>query len=167
MMNPDGSNQKLVAQQDCAMTTLKYFEDKAMITGDGKYRLAYVSGGSGQQIAIQDSTGKNIRIVVTLDGANYSVAFAPDNYRFAFVSEVDVNDEIYTSNTDGVKTRRLTFNTWEWDKHPSFDITGKRIVFWSNRTFAKQIWMMNDDGSDQHNISNNAFNDWNPMWIWP
>ena len=116
---------------------------------------------------LRDSAGKLVRRATTLDGMNYSPSYAPDNYRFAFVSEVDVNDEIDTSNTDGIKTRRLTFNTWEWDKHPTYDITGKRIAFWSNRTFAQQIWMMNEDGSDQHNISNNAFNDWNPIWIWP
>ncbi|MHB0877334.1 MAG: TolB family protein, partial [Anaerolineae bacterium] len=63
--------------------------------------------------------------------------------------------------------RRLTNNTWEWDKHPSFNSDGSQIVFWSNREAQwKHIWLMNADGSEQHNLSGwLQSNDWDPVWV--
>jgi TolB protein len=73
---------------------------------------------------------------------------------------------VYTVNVDGSDQQRLTKNAWEWDKHPSWSPDGTQIVFYSNRyTGWRQIWVMNADGSDQHNISNNEYNDWDPVWI--
>ena len=92
---------------------------------------------------IRDAKGQLVRRVTTLDGMNYSPAWAPDPAHLVFVSEIDMNDEIYTVNVDGSKTRRLTQNKWEWDKHPSWSVDGKNVVFWSNReTMRKQIWMI-------------------------
>jgi len=60
----------------------------------------------------------------------------------------------------------VTKNDWEWDKHPSWSPDGGRLVFWSNRvTGYAQIWLMNDDGSYQTNLSNNKFEERDPIWI--
>ena len=29
----------------------------------------------------------------------------------------------------------------------------------------KQIWVMNLDGSGAHNLSQNQYNDWDPIWV--
>ena len=61
---------------------------------------------------------------------------------------------------------RLTFNDWEWDKHPTWSPDGAKIAFWSNRdTARRQIWVMNADGSGQRNLSNSDYNDWDPVWV--
>jgi Tol biopolymer transport system component len=40
------------------------------------------------------------------------------------------------------------------------------IAFKSNRdTGHFQIWVMNADGSDMHNISNSPYNDIDPVWV--
>jgi Tol biopolymer transport system component len=72
-------------------------------------------------------------------------------------------------NSSGyVTAHRLTKNDWEWDKHPTFSPDGATIAFWSNReTGRAQIWAMNQDGSSQRNISNNEWNDWDPVYIVP
>jgi hypothetical protein len=172
MMDPDGSNQKPAGiSASCAMSVTAFFQNRMVTFNDGAYRLYTESlgkGGTGTSIFLRDSVGKLVRRVTTYDGVNYDTALAPDQGRIAFVSEVDMNDEIYTINIDGTKGRRLTFNTWEWDKHPSWSVDGKYIVFWSNRqTMRQQIWLMHDNGDLQHNISNNNFNDWDPIWIYP
>lgn len=101
-----------------------------------------------------------------LNGMSYDAVWSPVDYRIAFVSSSSGGDEIYTIRPDGSELQRLTFNDWEWDKHPSWSPDGTQIVFWSNReTARRQIWIMNADGSGQRNLSNNEYNDWDPVWV--
>jgi TolB protein len=59
----------------------------------------------------------------------------------------------------------MTWNEWEWDKHPSWSPDGTQIVFWSNRTGHQQIWVMDADGGNLYSLSRTGFNDWDPVWI--
>ncbi|MCC6457202.1 MAG: PD40 domain-containing protein [Caldilineaceae bacterium] len=96
----------------------------------------------------------------------YDPVWSPVDNTIAFVSPDPGNDEIFLINADGTGLTRLTTNEWEWDKHPSWSPDGSRLVFWSNRdTQRKQIWVMNRDGSNLRNLSNNDFNDWDPVWV--
>lgn len=169
VMEADGSNQTPLSDYvACGHTTYDYFQERLSWSNDSLWRLLVERAGSGTSIFLRGAAGQLVRRVTTLDGTNYDPAWAPDQARLAFVSQVDMNDEIYTVAIDGTKTRRLTFNTWEWDKHPSWSVDGQNIVFWSNReTARKQIWIMRDDGQGQRNLSNSAFNDWDPIWINP
>ena len=40
-----------------------------------------------------------------------------------------------------------------------------KIVFLSDQLGEPAALVMDPDGSDQHNISNNEYNDWDPVWI--
>lgn len=118
------------------------------------------------QIQIHSYEYGDTRQITTLQGTSYDPAWAPRTDLIAFVSTDPGNDEIYTVGADGAIVTRLTHNTWEWDKHPSWSPDGNQLVFWSNRESGRrQLWMMNADGSDQVNISNNEYNDWDPIWI--
>ena len=118
------------------------------------------------QIQIYAPAYNSMRQITTLRGASYDPAWSPAGGWIAFVSTDSGGDEIYRVDPAGTATQRLTFNAWEWDKHPSWSPDGSRIVFYSNRdTGRRQLWLMAADGSDQQNLSNNAYNDWDPVWV--
>ncbi len=98
--------------------------------------------------------------------ANYDPAWSPTSDWIAFVSTLSGGDDIYKIRTDGEELTRLTFNTWEWDKHPTWSPDGSQIAFFSNRESGRrQIWIMDADGSEQRNLSRNEFEDWDPVWV--
>ena len=116
-------------------------------------------------VFIQDKLYKQTNLLAPVNGWSYDPVFSPRDNRIAFVSAQGGNDEIYSINPDGSDMRRLTSNTWEWDKHPSWSPDGSQIVFWSNRdTGRRQLWVMNADGSNPHLLLKSTFNDWDPVW---
>jgi len=96
---------------------------------------------------------------------------SPDGRTIVFTSLKDGDLDIYTMNIDGTHVRRLT-NTPGYDGGPFFSPDGKQIVYraWhpSDTALANyrallnqrlvrptrmEIWVMNADGSDQHQIT--------------
>jgi hypothetical protein len=103
--------------------------------------------------------------LTTLGGASYDPAWSPSGEWIVFVSTNTGNDEIYRVSPDGQTVQQLTFNSFEWDKHPTWSQDGSQILFFSNReTGRRQLWIMNVDGGGQRNYSSNAFEDWDPVW---
>jgi hypothetical protein len=116
-------------------------------------------------IFIRSNEYQQTRELTTHDRFSYDPAWSPVGDQITFVSR-DGNDEIYVINADGSNLRRLTSNTWEWDKHPSWSPDGTQIVFWSNRgTGRRQLWIMNADGSNQRPLMDSRYNDWDPIWV--
>jgi len=106
--------------------------------------------------------------------------------KIAFISNRDGNWEIYVMNADGSELENLTNNpaddatpSWSpdgkkiafvsvrdflWDYEPSWSPDGKKIAFWSNRDGNREIYVMNADGSEQRNLTNNPADDVDPSW---
>ena len=97
--------------------------------------------------------------------------------RIAFESDRDghiLNNfwayEIYVMDNDGGNQRNLTNNPAD-DRDPSWSPDGKRIVFMSNRDgHAKHGWLtsdifvMDNEGDNQRNLTNNDRFDVSPSW---
>ncbi len=118
------------------------------------------------QIFVQERASGAVSQFLDVRGATFDPEWAPDGASVALVSDEAGNDEVYVASRDGLSWRRLTMNTWEWDRHPTWSPDGNQIVFYSNRTDGRrQLWVMNADGTGLRNLSNNDYNDWNPVWI--
>lgn len=140
-------------------------------------QLALSPDGANRALVRQDDNGNlqiygeslqygTVRKITALGGNNYDPAWSPTGEWIAIVNTETGGDEIYRVDPSGAVAQRLTVNTWEWDKHPSWSPDGTQIVFYSNREAGRrQLWIMNVDGSNQRNLSSNSYNDWDPIWV--
>ncbi len=174
VMKPNGCCARPVADPE----SLDKIREKQQYAPNGKWRVfVEAPGESSNKVNLYiwrmdvPSNWEHKYLLLDNGSINYAPAFSPDSQWIVFVSQVTGNDEIWKISSDFFNPKppiRLTHNTWEWDKSPTWSPDGKYIAFWSNRiTGRKQIWVMNADGSEQHNISNNPYNDWDPVWLWP
>ena len=92
--------------------------------------------------------------------------------QIAFSSERDGNPEIYVMDADGGNQRRLTNNRHD-DWSPSWSPDGKRIALVSDRDGhpdvipgrpTSEIYVMDADGGNQQNLTNNPTDDRDPSW---
>ncbi len=91
-----------------------------------------------------------------LDEAD-SCPLIANQYRIALSSSRNGNYEIYTMNADGTGTTRLTFITSATDDEPSFDASGNKILFTSNRNNSRdEIYVMNANGAGVTRLTNIA-----------
>ncbi len=188
VMRPDGSEQQPVMDSSGLYEHLK---EQVTWSPDNQRRIwVEQDGQSERSVAIYmwrydvPQHWRETRVELLNNSAvNYHPTYSPDMGSIAFTSQRRAGptdgdwglwgDEIfilYFSDYNGqyVKPRRLTNNDWEWDKHPTFSPDGQTLAFWSNRDSGRaQIWAMNVDGSNQRNLSNNLWNDWDPVWLIP
>jgi hypothetical protein len=83
-------------------------------------------------------------------------AASPDGSRIAFVGLDDFGSRnIFVANRNGSGLQQLTFNM-EMDDQPAWSRDGTRIAFRSIRAGVSDIFVMNTDGTDQRNLTNNA-----------
>jgi Tol biopolymer transport system component len=139
---------------------------------DGK-KIVFESRRDGNSeiytINANGSGAKRLTKNLVFDG---DPAWSPDGKSIAFSSDRDGNREIYAMNADGSDPRRLT-NTGSvvgdvllqaLDADPAWSPDAKKIAFEANRDGNYEIYVMNADGSDEHNLTANESLDALPAW---
>ncbi|MGQ9627453.1 MAG: SH3 domain-containing protein, partial [Anaerolineae bacterium] len=181
VMDPDGTNvmrltERWVYDLACELDTFSPDRSQRLFVYDGKvdergkvdHQIWVQNLADGWIWPLVNNSGVNIKSFY-VPGWDFDPAWSPDSRHIAYVSLTDGNEEIHVVDKDDTARpdRRLTANTWESDRHPSYSPDGSQIVFWSNRDVGrKQIWIMNADGSEQRCLlCNNPYNDWDPVWI--
>jgi Tol biopolymer transport system component len=147
-------------------------------SGDGE-RIVFMRG---THIWTMNADGSEARQITEGIGLHQHPAWSSDGRYIAFCSTRDAtpehpwNWEIYlldvsTPVITHVRAdilRRLTFNT-HTDEYPRWSPDGRKIAFVSDRdstgtTRNDEIYVMNNDGSDQQRVTSDAAWDWYPAW---
>lgn len=166
MMNPDGSD---VAR----LTSMDFYNranEREAYSTDKRFRAFALREKGGRnliQLFYDDYTFNSVHQLTQFGaGTAWAPAWSPNGDSIVFVSSESHNDEIWLLQKGQWPATQLTHNKWEWDHHPSWSPDGKQIIFSSNRGTGKnQLWVMDADGNNQHQLISFAFEAWDPVWV--
>jgi Tol biopolymer transport system component len=136
------------------------------------YSLGYVWALYDYDLYVADSSGRGTRRLTANPGYDAEGTLSPDGQTIVFTSLRDGDLDIYTMRVDGTGLRRLT-QALGYDGGPFFSPDGKRIVYraWHPQTAQDsadyvgliqrslvrptrmEIWVMNADGANQHQVT--------------
>lgn len=88
----------------------------------------------------------------TSQGTWMSLDVSPDGREITF----DLLGDLYTMPISGGKAKRITSGV-AWDIQPTYSPDGKTIAFTSDRSGGDNIWLVDRDGSNARQVSNEKF----------
>ena len=163
-MDADGRNQRPLSRESWTL----YSELEAQLPYSPNGQELMVARGEGQLDLWRANlvNGQELRVTST-QKPEYDAAWSPVDNRIVYVSEETGNGDIYLLNLDGSAVTRLTDNVDDFDKHPTWSPDGTKIAFWSDMGFNKtrQIWQIDLATNILTSLSDNPFNDWDPVWV--
>jgi TolB protein len=94
--------------------------------------------------------------------------WSPDGLWIVFTTSRDGFQELYRMAPDGSRQERLTENVNINDLYAHYSPDGQYIAYMTNYSVGDgtgEIWVMNADGSDQRQLTNNDRDDGAPVWL--
>ena len=148
-----------------------FFASVPITLTEGPYHHAFpVFSPNAVTIAFQsDRTGKNEIYTVNSNGMNLKrlttsifgaqlPAWSPNGYKIAYMGD----GGIHIVNSDGSDDRQLTDHAEDYK--PVWSPRGGRLLFVSRRDGNTEVYVMNEDGTGQKNLTLNSSSDDSPSW---
>ena len=128
--------------------------------------------------------GSDLRALVSSPGYDAESTITRDGKHIVFTSTRNGDLDIYTMNADGTNVKQLTHELG-YDGGPFWSYDGKKIVYRAEHPKTPQevadykallaqglirpgnleIWVMNADGSDKHQVTHNGAANFAPYWL--
>lgn len=128
--------------------------------------------------------GSNVKPLTTAPGYNAESTITRDGKHIVFTSTRDGDIDIYTMDADGSHVRQVTHELG-YDGGPFWSYDGKKIVYRAEhpttpeqiadykallargliRPGNLEIWVMNADGSNKHQVTHNGAANFAPYWL--
>lgn len=128
--------------------------------------------------------GSGVKPLTTAPGYNAESTITRDGKHIVFTSTRDGDIDIYTMDADGSHVRQLTHELG-YDGGPFWSYDGKKIVYRAEhpqtpeqiadykdlvargliRPGNLEIWVMNADGSNKHQVTHNGAANFAPYWL--
>ena len=166
VMNADGSGRQQVTNDIVSTRFVSWSRDGTKIA----FYHRPLIGFNKNKIYVVNLDGTGL-VELTKDLADidhFGAAWSPDGTKIAFYSsELGLNwSHIYVVNTDGTNRVNLTIHhPLGINRVPQWSPDGREILFQTKRDGNWEIYLMNADGSDPVNLTNNPFNDEHPAWF--
>jgi len=112
--------------------------------------IVFISDRTGiPQLFITDSDGVNVRRLIFSNIYTDSPEWSPTGERIVYVSRMQRGEfNIFTTDVSGNYQQQLTSGT-KRNENPSWSPDGRFLAFVSNRNGKSQLFVMNNDGSNQ------------------
>ena len=137
------------------------------LSADGK-RLAYGirdTRANVMKVAFNPSTRTVVGEPAPVTQGSRSIGAVevlPDGESLTF-HRVGVQEDLFTSRSDGTGTRRLT-NDRYLDRYARWSPDGSKISFFSNRSGSYQLWTINPDGRGIHQLTKDPSEPVHTVW---
>lgn len=122
-------------------------------------KIAFASNRDGElSIYVMDADGSNVTRVTTTPVA-FSPTWSPDGTKLAFEGvrpfQSANNADIWIVNPDGTGLTNVTQTDDSWEEYPAWSPDGSRIAFDANDGADTEIFVMNADGSNRLQLTDN------------
>ena len=170
VMNADGTGREYVGSMERLASSFDALRESERFSPDGQYRVSTSSVDGTANIIMHvpysEQWGQlGPKPVTRLTRITYDPVWSPDGAWIAFVTQENESDDVWLTRPDSSEQHALMRNDWEWDKHPTWSPDSQNIAFFSNREGVVQIFVMDVNGRNPHNISRVPWPEYDPIWV--
>ncbi|MGQ0541687.1 MAG: beta-sandwich domain-containing protein [Blastocatellia bacterium] len=161
VMNADGNNQRQL--------TFVGYSDGVDWSPDGNKIVFSRLDFSGQNIYVMNADGTGQTAIPQHCVSNVYPNWSPDGSKIAFSCYNDLAFApavICTMNANGSNAACITYEKGRDDFYPSWSPDSSRLTFsgWGYSTGYSQIYVIKADGTNLVQVTQNAFNSFDPDW---
>jgi len=141
------------------------------VSPDGS-KIAFSSDRSGRpMIYLMNISGGDVKRITFAGHYNSTPSWTPDGKKIAFAGfdREKGNFDIFVVGTDGTGLLRLTSarktnGKWANNEDPAVSPDGRHVLFISDRTGTKQLYLVNIDGTNERRITYDNLYYSKPKW---